>query len=130
MRAFGTYAYRGTIVGEASHPSSATPGVDPRSGAGPASRRWSLIVPCENDPRPSGGEGRERERERERYDPCGFAWCFLGHGPPGVGATGRNSGLCRLVALDAAASQVLRLLLLVAELTSGWEAFARRETPL
>ena len=65
MRAFGTYAYRGTIVGEASHPSSATPGVDPRSGAGPASRRWSLIVPCENDPRPSGGEGRERERERD-----------------------------------------------------------------
>ena len=42
------YAYRGTVVGEASRPGLVDPGVSPRSESALAGRRWSLIGPCED----------------------------------------------------------------------------------
>ena len=44
------YAYRGTIVGEASHPGLFDPRVGPQSGPPAADRGWSLIGPREDDP--------------------------------------------------------------------------------
>ena len=51
------YAYRGTIVGEASHLGSAVPDAGPRGGAAPAYRHWGLADSCAGGPRiPGGGE--------------------------------------------------------------------------
>ena len=50
------YAYRGTIVGEASHPRPTALGVDPRCEMAPACRRWGLAGSCEDGPRFPGGE--------------------------------------------------------------------------
>ena len=49
------YAYRGTIVVEASHPGPAARSIDPRCGTAPACRRSGLTESCEDGPRFPGG---------------------------------------------------------------------------